>query len=58
MESFLMDKFVRSFIAHERTFQFFAVVGVLLLLGYVGLESFQRDQTFPVPETSPTTQLK
>jgi hypothetical protein len=58
MDSFLMNKFVRSFITIERTFQISAVVGVILFLGYVGLSSFQRDRTPSVPELSPTTQLK
>jgi hypothetical protein len=53
-----MNKFVRSFITIERTFQISAVVGVILFLGYVGLSSFQRDRTPSVPELSPTTQLK
>jgi hypothetical protein len=58
IEGFPMDKFLRSVITIERTFQIFALVGVILLLGYFGLKSFQRDRTPSVPETSPTTQLK
>ncbi len=53
-----MDKFLRSFITIERTFQIFALVGVTLFLGYIGLNSIQRDQTPSAPEISPTTQLK
>jgi multidrug efflux pump subunit AcrB len=53
-----MDKFLRSVITIERTFQIFALVGVILLLGYFGLNSLQRDRTPSVPETSSTTQLK
>ncbi len=53
-----MDKFLRSFITIERTFQIFAVVGVILFLGYVGLNSIQRDRTPSVPWTSPTTHPK
>ncbi len=53
-----MDKFLRGFIRIERTFQIFALVGVILFLGYVGLNSFRQDRNPSVPETSPTTQLK
>jgi hypothetical protein len=53
-----MDKFLRSFITIERTFQIFALVGVTLFLGYVGLNSIQRDRTHSIPGISPTTQLK
>jgi hypothetical protein len=53
-----MDKFLRSFITIERIFQIFALVGVTLLLGYVGLNSIQRDRTPSAPGISLTTQLK
>jgi hypothetical protein len=53
-----MEKFLRSFITIERTFQSFAVVGVILFLGYVRLNSFQRDRTLSVPGISSTAQLK
>jgi hypothetical protein len=53
-----MNKFLRSFITIEKTFQICALVGVTLLLGYVGLNSSQRGQTPSIPENSPTTRLK
>lgn len=51
-----MDKFLRGFIAVERTTQVVALVGVILLLGYLGLTSIQRDQTLSVPATPATQQ--
>lgn len=53
-----MDKFLRSVITIERIFQVFALVGVIFFLGYVGLNSFQRDRTPSAPGISPSTQLK
>jgi hypothetical protein len=53
-----MDKFLRNIITIEKTFQIFALIGVIILLGYIGLNSFQRDQPPSVPGTSPTTQVK
>lgn len=53
-----MDKLLRSLVRVERTFQIFAIVGVILFLGYVGLNNFRQDRNHSVPETSPTTQLK
>jgi hypothetical protein len=58
MEYFPMDKFLRSVITIEKTFQIFALLGVIFFLGYVGLNSFQRDRTPSAPGISPTTQLK
>jgi hypothetical protein len=58
MESFSMNKFLRSIITIERAFLISALVGVTLFLGYVGLSNFQRDQTPSAPGISPTTQLK
>jgi hypothetical protein len=58
MESFPMDKFIRSFITIERIFQILAMTGVILFLGYVALNSFQRGRTLSVLGILPTTQLK
>ncbi len=51
-----MDKFLRSFITIERTIQILTLLGVILFMGYFGLNSFQRDRTPSVPNISPTTQ--
>lgn len=51
-----MDRFLRGFITVEKTLQIVALVGVILLLGYVGLTSFQQEQTSPASSISPTTQ--
>jgi hypothetical protein len=53
-----MDKFLRGFITIERTFQVLTLAGLILFLGYVGLSSFQRNQTPSAPIISPATQLK
>jgi hypothetical protein len=57
VKSLLMNKFLRSFITIEKTFQIVALVGVTLFLGYVGLNHFQRDRIPSVPEIPQATQL-
>ncbi|MBD1999181.1 hypothetical protein H6F88_24095 [Oculatella sp. FACHB-28] len=50
-----MDKFLRGFIAVEKTTQIVALAGVILFLGYLGLTSIQHDQMPSIPDV-PTTQ--
>jgi hypothetical protein len=45
-----MTQFLRKFIAVERSLQLAAVLGVLLLLGFLGLSSLQGDRS---PSTNP-----
>jgi hypothetical protein len=51
-----MAKFLRSFIAVERTIQLVALVGVVVFLGLVLRTTNQYDRTPSTPATSPTTQ--
>jgi hypothetical protein len=53
-----MNKFLRSVITIEKTFQILALVGLILFLGYIGLNSFQKNQTHSAPSISPSIQLK
>ena len=52
-----MDKFLRGFISIEKALQIGAIVIVVFLLGYLGLNNVQRHRT-PAPETSPVTRVK
>ncbi|MEO1148517.1 MAG: hypothetical protein AAFY26_23345 [Cyanobacteria bacterium J06638_22] len=46
-----MTQLLRKFIAVERSLQLAAVLGVLLLLGFVGLSLLQGDRSpAPIPE--------
>ncbi|MEO1210103.1 MAG: hypothetical protein AAFX78_11225 [Cyanobacteria bacterium J06638_20] len=45
-----MTQLLRNFIAVERSLQLAAVLGVLLLLGFLGLSSLQSDRS---PSTTP-----
>ncbi len=53
-----MDKFLRSFITLERTFQVIALGGVIFFLGYIALNNFQRGQALSSPSIAPAIQLK
>ncbi len=50
-----MNQFFTSFVRIEKSLQILAIVGVLLLLGYVGLERNTGDQT-SAPISSPASQ--
>ncbi|MBE9099995.1 hypothetical protein [Vacuolonema iberomarrocanum] len=45
-----MAQFLRTFIAVERSLQLAAVIGILLLLGFLGMSSLQGDRTPSMPE--------
>jgi hypothetical protein len=53
-----MDKFLRSLITVERIVQISALVGVMLFLGYLGVNSLQRDRATSGAGISPATPLK
>ena len=59
-----MNKFLRGFVSIEKALQIVALLMVIFFLGYLGLNSAQRDRWQSLPErespssTSPTTQLK
>lgn len=51
-----MDKFIRGFITVEKSLQILALVGLIMFLGYLGVEQYRSDSKPPFPITSPTIQ--
>jgi hypothetical protein len=50
-----MDKWLQGFIKVERSFQIAALVGVVLLTGYLGMKSYCSNASAPTSLGSPTS---